>query len=84
MHGQKTSKFESSSVVHSNFNVTGSLPETFRNILKYSSSYLCIGRGSSVGIATCYGLGHPGIEFPWGARFSTPVQTDPGGKATGA
>jgi len=35
-------------------------------------------RDSSVGIATHYGLGGPGIEFRWGARFFTPVHTDPG------
>ena len=33
--------------------------------------------GSSVGIATGYGLDDPGIESRWGgeARFSAPVQT---------
>ena len=34
--------------------------------------------GSSVGIATGYGLDGPGIESWWGARFSAPVQTSPG------
>ena len=34
--------------------------------------------GSSVGIATAYGLDGPGIESRWGARFSAPVQTGPG------
>jgi hypothetical protein len=34
--------------------------------------------GSSVGIATGYGLDGPGIESRWGARFSEPVQTGPG------
>ena len=52
-----------------------------------------VGRDSSVGIATCYGLDVPGIESRWGARFSAPVQTGllyneyrvfPGGKAAGA
>jgi hypothetical protein len=38
---------------------------------------LC-GPGSSVGIATDYGLDSPGIESRWGARFSAPVQTVPG------
>ena len=38
---------------------------------------LC-GPGSSVGIATGYGLDGPGIESRWGARFSAPVQTGPG------
>ena len=37
-----------------------------------------MGRDSSVGIATRYGLDGPGIESLWGARFSTPVQTGPG------
>ena len=34
--------------------------------------------GSSVGIATGYGLDGPGIESRWPARFSAPVQTGPG------
>ena len=29
-------------------------------------------------IETCYGLGGPGIESRWGARFSAPVHTGPG------
>ena len=33
---------------------------------------------SSVGVATRYGLDNPGIESQWGARYSAPVQTDPG------
>ena len=36
------------------------------------------GRDSSVGIATGYGLGSPGIEARWQAKFSAPVQTGPG------
>jgi hypothetical protein len=36
------------------------------------------GPGSSVGIATGYGLDGPGIESRWGSRFSAPVQTNPG------
>ena len=36
------------------------------------------GPGSSVGIATGYGLDVPGIESRWGARFFSPVQTGPG------
>ena len=58
-----------------------------------------MGRDSSVGIATRYGLDCPGIESGGGARFSAPVQTGreahpasctmgtrffPGGKAAGA
>jgi hypothetical protein len=36
-----------------------------------------MGRNSSAGIATRYGLNNPGIESRWGARFSAPVQTGP-------
>jgi len=36
-----------------------------------------VGRDSSVGIATRYGLDSPGIESRWGARFSETVQTGP-------
>jgi len=43
-----------------------------------SSIVLC-GPGSVVIIATGYGLDGPGIESRWGgARFSAPVQIDPG------
>jgi hypothetical protein len=35
------------------------------------------GPGSSVGIATDYGMEGPGIESRWGARFSAPVPTGP-------
>jgi hypothetical protein len=34
-----------------------------------------VGRDSSVGLATLYGLYGPGIESRWGVRFSAPVQT---------
>ena len=37
-----------------------------------------MGRDSSVGIASRYGLDGPGIESRWVARFSTPAQTGPG------
>ena len=37
-----------------------------------------MGRDSSVGIATRYGLDSPRIEFRWEARFSGPVQNGPG------
>ena len=40
-------------------------------------SIVC-GPGSSVGIATDYGLDGPAIESRWGERFSAPVQTGPG------
>jgi len=36
---------------------------------------LMLGRDSSVGIATRYGLEGPGVESRWGREF--PVQTDP-------
>jgi len=39
---------------------------------------MIVGRDSSVGIATGYGLEGPGIESRCGARFSAPVQTGPG------
>ena len=37
-----------------------------------------VGRDSSVGIATGYGLHGPGIRIPVGARFSALVQTGHG------
>ena len=37
-----------------------------------------VDRNSSVGIATRYGLGGPGIESRWEVRFSAPLQTSPG------
>jgi hypothetical protein len=36
-----------------------------------------VGRGSSVGIATRYGLDGPGGRIPVGARYSASVQTGP-------
>jgi hypothetical protein len=36
-----------------------------------------VGRDSSVGRVTAYGLDSPGIESRLGARFSAPVQTGP-------
>jgi hypothetical protein len=39
---------------------------------------LGVGRGSSVGIATRYGLDGPVIESRWVARLSAPFQTGPG------
>ena len=39
-----------------------------------------VGRGSSVRIATRYGLDGPGIESRWeGGDISAPAQTGPGG-----
>ena len=37
-----------------------------------------MGRDSSVGIANRYGLDSLGIESPWEASLSAPVQTGPG------
>jgi len=37
-----------------------------------------VGRDTSVGITTRYGLDGPGIESRWEERFSAPFQTDPG------
>ena len=45
------------------------------NLKLFSYFYCACGPGSSVGIATGYGLDGPGIEFRWGAKFSAPVQT---------
>ena len=39
---------------------------------------IVVGRDSSVGIATRYGLDGLGIESRWGARFSAPVQNGRG------
>jgi hypothetical protein len=41
---------------------------------------IILGRDSSVGIATRYGLNGPGIESRWEAKFSSPVHTCPGAK----
>ena len=43
-----------------------------------SNTNIKCGPGSSVGIATGYGLDGAGIESRWVARFSAPVQTGPG------
>jgi hypothetical protein len=52
----------------------------FDNVLLFKCMYVC-GPGSSVGIATGYGLDGPGIESRWEARFSAPFQTGPGAHA---
>ena len=46
--------------------------------LTFQKVVLPLGRDSSVGIATRYGLDGPRIESRWGATFSAPVQTGPG------
>jgi hypothetical protein len=49
------------------------------NLLKIKGLYMFrVGAGSSVGIATGYGLDGPGIESRGGGRFSAHVQTGPG------
>ena len=45
-------------------------------LVKYN--HKIVGRNSSVGIASHYGLDGPGIESLQGARLSAPVQTCPG------
>ena len=48
-------------------------------IVEFKGKYcFSCGPGSVVGIATGYGLGGPGIESRWVARYSSPVQTGPG------
>jgi hypothetical protein len=44
---------------------------------EYTSLYVTLWAGNSVGIATDYGLDGPGIESRWGRDFP-PVQTGPG------
>jgi hypothetical protein len=44
--------------------------------IKYTAKV--VGRDSSVGIASCYGLDGPGIESRWRTRFYARVQTGPG------
>jgi len=71
----------------------------FDKVQIFVTTIVFVGRDSSVGIATRYGLDGPGIESQGGARFSAPVQTghwgppsllyngcrvSPGGKAAGA
>ena len=51
--------------------------ETFLHLTALSIVNI-MGRDSSVGIATRYGLDGPGNRIPVGARFSAPVQTCPG------
>jgi hypothetical protein len=63
-------------VMHHQFNI--------QQLYALPTPYLCFvfilerRPGSSVGIATDYGLDGPMMESRWGARFSAPVQTGPG------
>jgi len=45
--------------------------------------YIVVGRDSTIGMATRYGLDGPGIESQWGARFFAHVQTGPGAHPAG-
>ena len=49
-------------------------PNNFPHSTLFSITYVCItcGPGSSVGIATDYGLNGPGIESQWGEIFRHP------------
>ena len=51
--------------------------QTFDTLLFSRACMWHRGPGSSVGIATGYGLDGPGIESQWGARLSAPAQTGP-------
>jgi len=51
---------------------------SFRSLCSCKKHLYFGGFGSSVGMATGYGLDSPGIESRWGSRFSAPVQTGPG------
>ena len=57
---------------------TARMPYLKKYIYILPVSQYTMGRDSSVGIATRYGLDGPGIESRWGQRFPAPVQTDPG------
>ena len=46
--------------------------------IKKKKVWLMLALLSVLDIATRYGLGRPGIESRWGARFSPPVPTGPG------
>jgi hypothetical protein len=52
----------------------GGYPIAVNKIYHYITTFVDLGRNSSVGIATRYGMDGPGIESRWGgARFSAPV-----------
>jgi hypothetical protein len=66
-------------MVHENrFDYLSQYPFNISHNFHFTKSITQVsGPGSSVGIATGYGLDGPGIESQWGARFSAPVQTGP-------
>jgi len=45
---------------------------------KYFAFYTFVGRDSSVGIETRFGLNGPGIESRWGGGVSVTIETGPG------
>ena len=47
-------------------------PSSVRSLICAYSSYYLLGRDSSIGIATDYGLESPGIECRWGRDFPHP------------
>jgi hypothetical protein len=55
----------------------GFINSKLKNVFLLCLLWKC-GPGSSVGIATDYGLEGPGIESRWGVRFSASVQTGSG------
>jgi hypothetical protein len=72
-------KVQNLSIVHVLPEVNPETSETLLfNLLIYALCIDMTGPGSSVGIATGYGLDGPGIESRWGVRFSAAVQTGPG------
>ena len=70
------------SVISGNHMQSGELPDFHVEI--YTDCILTVGRDSSVGIATRYGLVSPGIEARWGGEIFSlgptqpPVQWVPG------
>ena len=61
--------------------VTGKAMEERNHSVQNSQHFLrflCLGWDSSVGIATCYGLEGPEIEFRLEAKLPASVQTGPG------
>jgi hypothetical protein len=55
-------------------------PEVIYIMIQKHYNWLGMGRDSSVGIATGYGLDGPGIESRRRWDFSAPIQTGPGGR----
>ena len=62
---------------HTSAGSNSSLTKSFSTSIIPEHLLFPVGRDSSVGIATSYGMDGPGIESRWGARFSSLVQTCP-------